>query len=398
MKKQSYAGVATAVYVNYAIVGMATIFISQYSTYFQSAWHTNVKGISLVLAAVGLGRLLTIFLAGSVSDKIGRRKTMLISMVSDVIFLLGAALAHNMIVAAIAAIFFGFTNSFGDTSCYPALTDAFPTRSATMNSLVKAFMSLAQFLFPFWVSTVTNALITALSLSVFLVLDILFVCKVQFASQDKQGQLKDIQDAEHIEETVTSVQPAMAIDGTLLIAMGFTICFTFYVFSQYLPNFGTSVLKVSPEQAKTLVSFYAMASMISVFVTAALVTKVKHLLLISIYGTVAALALFMMILVPSLTTARIGSVAIGFFAAGGIWQVGLSILTSYFPTGNGKLTSYYSFMASLTYFVGPLVSSFVISDSAASVLAVFWITAIIAAATIVIAIWLLVRSQRYHFE
>ncbi|WP_237048811.1 MFS transporter [Limosilactobacillus fermentum] len=197
---------------------------------------------------------------------------------------------------------------------------------------------------------------------------------------------------------MTSVQPAMAIDGTLLIAMGFTICFTFYVFSQYLPNFGTSVLKVSPEQAKTLVSFYAMASMISVFVTAALVTKVKHLLLISIYGTVAALALFMMILVPSLTTARIGSVAIGFFAAGGIWQVGLSILTSYFPTGNGKLTSYYSFMASLTYFVGPLVSSFVISDSAASVLAVFWITAIIAAATIVIAIWLLVRSQRYHFE
>ncbi|MGL5104047.1 MAG: MFS transporter [Limosilactobacillus fermentum] len=398
MKKQSYAGVATAVYVNYAIVGMATIFISQYSTYFQSAWHTNVKGISLVLAAVGLGRLLTIFLAGSVSDKIGRRKTMLISMVSDVIFLLGAALAHNMIVAAIAAIFFGFTNSFGDTSCYPALTDAFPTRSATMNSLVKAFMSLTQFLFPFWVSTVTNALITALSLSVFLVLDILFVCKVQFASQDKQGQLKEIQEAEHIEETVTSVQPAMAIDGTLLIAMGFTICFTFYVFSQYLPNFGTSVLKVSPEQAKTLVSFYAMASMISVFVTAALVTKVKHLLLISIYGTVAALALFMMILVPSLTTARIGSVAIGFFAAGGIWQVGLSILTSYFPTGNGKLTSYYSFMASLTYFVGPLVSSFVISDSAASVLAVFWITAIIAAATIVIAIWLLVRNQRYHFE
>lgn len=398
MKKQSYAGVATAVYVNYAIVGMATIFISQYSTYFQSAWHTNVKGISLVLAAVGLGRLLTIFLAGSVSDKIGRRKTMLISMVSDVIFLLGAALAHNMIVAAIAAIFFGFTNSFGDTSCYPALTDAFPTRSATMNSLVKAFMSLAQFLFPFWVSTVTNALITALSLSVFLVLDILFVCKVQFASQDKQGQLKEIQDAEHIEETVTSVQPAMAIDGTLLITMGFTICFTFYVFSQYLPNFGTSVLKVSPEQAKTLVSFYAMASMISVFVTATLVTKVKHLLLISIYGTMAALALFMMILVPSLTTARIGSVAIGFFAAGGIWQVGLSILTSYFPTGNGKLTSYYSFMASLTYFVGPLVSSFVISDSAASVLAVFWITAIIAAATIVIAIWLLVRNQRYHFE
>lgn len=398
MKKQSYAGVAIAVYINYAIVGMATIFISQYSTYFQKAWHTNVKGISLVLAAVGLGRLFTIFLAGSVSDRIGRRKTMLISMISDVIFLLGAALAHNMIVAAIAAIFFGFTNSFGDTSSYPALTDAFPTRAATMNSLVKAFMSLAQFLFPFWVSTVSNAFVTAVCLSIFLVLDMLYICKIQFASQDKEEQLEKIKNDEHIEEPSSKVKPSMAIDGALLIAMGFTICFTFYVFSQYLPNFGTSVLGVSPNQAKTLVSFYAMASMISVFVTAFLVTRIKHLVLISIYGTVSALALFMMILTPSLTTARIGSIIIGFFAAGGIWQVGLAILTSYFPTGNGKLTSYYSFMASVTYFVGPLVSSFVISDTAASVLTVFWITAIIAAATIVIAVWLLVRNTRYHFE
>lgn len=48
MKKTNYAGVATSVYINFAIVGMATIFISQYSTYFQEAWHTDVKGISLV--------------------------------------------------------------------------------------------------------------------------------------------------------------------------------------------------------------------------------------------------------------------------------------------------------------------------------------------------------------
>ncbi|MCQ2557276.1 MAG: MFS transporter [Ligilactobacillus sp.] len=396
MKKTNYAGVATSVYINFAIVGMATIFISQYSTYFQEAWHTDVKGISLVLAAVGLGRVFTIFPAGTISDKLGRKKTMTIAMVSDIIFLLGAAFAHNVYMAAIAALFFGFTNSFGDTSCYPALTDAFPTRAASMNSLVKAFMSLAQFLFPFWVSTVTNATVTAICLAIFLALDMVFMWKVQFASQDKTEQLAEIKEEEG-QRGVDGPQPSMALDGSLLIAMGFTICFTFYVFSQYLPNFGINVLKVSPEQAKTLVSFYAMASMISVFVTAILVTKIKQLFLILIYGTIAACALFMMILAPSLTIARIGSALLGFFAAGGIWQVGLAILTSYFPTGNGKLTSYYSFMASVTYFVGPLVSSFVISNTAESVLAVFWITAIIAAITIVLATILLFRQNKYKF-
>ena len=57
----------------------------------------------------------------------------------------------------------------------------------------------------------------------------------------------------------------MAIDGSLIIALGFTICFTFYVFSQYIPNFGINVLGVAPATAKTLLSWYAMSSMISVF-------------------------------------------------------------------------------------------------------------------------------------
>lgn len=74
MKKQNYAGVAASVYINFALVGMATIIISQYSSYFQKAWNTDVKGISTVLSVVGIGRILTILFAGVISDKIGRKK------------------------------------------------------------------------------------------------------------------------------------------------------------------------------------------------------------------------------------------------------------------------------------------------------------------------------------
>ena len=377
MKKQNYAGVAASVYINFALVGMATIIISQYSSYFQKAWNTDVKGISTVLSVVGIGRILTILFAGVISDKIGRKKTMIIAITSDIIFLLGAAFAHNLFMACVAALFFGVTNSFGDSACYPALTDAFPEKSATMNSLVKAAMSLCQFLFPFWVASVSNARLTAIILAVALFLDILLVMWTPFAPHDESKK---------------------AIDGSLIIALGFTICFTFYVFSQYIPNFGINVLGVAPATAKTLLSWYAMSSMISVFVTAIVVTKVKRLTLILLYSTLSALGLLLMVLSPSLMTARIGSIAVGFFGAGGIWQVGLSVLTSYFPTGHGKLTSYYSFMASLTYFLGPLLSSFVISDTAASVLSVFWITAVDTIITVVVTLLLIQRSRKFDVK
>nr|MDF9462871.1 MFS transporter [Lactobacillus amylovorus] len=116
MKKEHYVGAAASVYLNYAVVGAATIFISQYREVLAKAWNASATAISLVMAMVGLGRIITILFAGAISDKIGRRKTLLIALVCDIIFLLGAAYANNVWIAGIAALFFGATNSFGDTA------------------------------------------------------------------------------------------------------------------------------------------------------------------------------------------------------------------------------------------------------------------------------------------
>ncbi|WP_228765742.1 MFS transporter [Bombilactobacillus apium] len=146
---------------------------------------------------VGIGRLLTILIAGVISDRIGRQKPFLISIISDTLFLLGISFAPNIVVASIAALFLAITNSFGDSAVYPAMIEAFPKKATTINSLLKAAMSVAQFLFPFWVAAVANAPLTAV---------------------------------------------VLAIDGVLLIMLGFTICFTFYVFSQYIPQFALIVV------------------------------------------------------------------------------------------------------------------------------------------------------------
>ncbi|MDN6597069.1 MAG: MFS transporter [Lentilactobacillus parabuchneri] len=189
----------------------------------------------------------------------------------------------------------------------------------------------------------------------------------------------------------------MKVDGIGLISLGFTISFTFYVYTQYIPNFGTSVLGLSDVAAKSLMSWYAIFSLISVFVTTILVTKIKPIILVILYPLIALAFLVLMIVFPSPMMARVTSAVVGFFAAGGVWQLGLAVLTQYFPQKKGKVTGYYSFAAALTYFVGPFISSFIISTTAASVLQVFWIDAFVTLVGVAIAVFVQLRNKKYKF-
>ncbi|VDG21215.1 Transport protein [Lactobacillus plantarum ZJ316] [Lactiplantibacillus mudanjiangensis] len=395
MKQKQYLPLALGIYINYAILGMATIVVSQYGTQFQALWHTDLKGISTVIAMIGIGRLITILVAGYLSDRLGRKGTMLIGMVAQIIFLLGLFFSTNLISACVAALFMGATNSFGDTASYPALTDAFQDQAASMNSLVKAAMSLAQFVLPFIVAAEPSSKFTLLAMVLIMVFDIVLIAMAAFAPQPVITKAT--------KATTTTVatptdgpRPSMLIDGSLLILIGFTLSFTFYIFSQYAPNFGSAVVKLGANNAKSLISWYASASLISVFITSSLVTKVKPIKLIFVYTLVSFLALLQMVLVPSAAGARLTAIAIGFFAAGGIWQLGLTLLSQYFPAQKGKVTGYYSFATALTFFVGPLVSSFIINDTAVSVLHVFQIDTAVTLLSLLIVIILMIRNRRFQ--
>lgn len=395
-KKKNYAGVATSVYLHFAVVGAATLFISQYRQILAQAWNANETQVSLVIAMVGLGRIITILFAGAISDKIGRKKTLLIALICDAIFLLGAAFANSIWVAGIAALFFGATNSFGDTAGYPALADAFPDKTATMNSFVKAAMQVMQMLFPFCVKLIKNPRVTAGILIFIILVDVLITLKTTYASQIVDKKSTSVSESE--DNSTSDNQPKLAVDGLMIIALGFTLCFTFYIFSLYAPYYGQYVLNQPAANANQLVSWYSIASLISVFVTSALVTKVKRLQLIMTYSAITALGLLFMVLKPSLIAGEIGALAVGFFTAGGVWQVGLSVLTSYFPQSHGKITSYYSFAPAMVYFVAPLVAAFVLKANSTSTLLVFWITAIIAIISVVLSAILIIRSKKFNIK
>ncbi|ORN40568.1 Inner membrane transport protein YdiM [Lentilactobacillus parabuchneri] len=397
--RKRHASLATAIYINYAILSMAQIIISQYSSRFQAMWSTDLHGISTVISMMGIGRIITILFAGDFSDRFGRKPVLIVGMIANAVFLTGLMFSSSMLMAAIFSLFLGFANSFDDAAAYPALSEAFPAKSASMNSLVKAAMSLAQFVLPFIVAVIPNASVTLGILAV-VVIDLVMIIMSRFAPQDTVPESP----AEKAEEKVIAQEndgkankPKMKVDGIGLISLGFTISFTFYVYTQYIPNFGTSVLGLSDVAAKSLMSWYAIFSLISVFVTTILVTKIKPIILVILYPLIALAFLVLMIVFPSPMMARVTSAVVGFFAAGGVWQLGLAVLTQYFPQKKGKVTGYYSFAAALTYFVGPFISSFIISTTAASVLQVFWIDAFVTLVGVAIAVFVQLRNKKYKF-
>ncbi|MFZ2483123.1 MAG: MFS transporter, partial [Streptococcus parauberis] len=122
--KNKYVPTIGALYINYIFQGIAAIIISQNMTVLEGRWQASLSQITLVISAIGFGRVLSVNLAGFLSDYLGRRKAVILGVLSYIIFYLGLTFSNSYILAFIFAIFAGIGNSFLDTSTYPVVVEA----------------------------------------------------------------------------------------------------------------------------------------------------------------------------------------------------------------------------------------------------------------------------------
>lgn len=114
---------------------------------------------------------------------------------------------------------------------------------------------------------------------------------------------------------------------------------------------------VSHENSLIFVSLYSIGSFASVFFTSGIVKKGINIpKLISFCVGISGLTLLWMLLAPSFLSTVVASLAIGIFAAGGIWQLGLALMLELFPSKKGKYTSYYSIATSTSVMITPYIT------------------------------------------
>ena len=143
---KKYIPSALVLYLNYFIHGIGCSILSQQvvKEMLASQWGLkDVMAVTSIAAALGLGRLISLPFAGPLSDKLGRRLSVIIGCASYVIFLVGIAFSPNTTIAYIAAVLGGIANSFLDTATYPAVTEIIYKYTGIATMGIKFFISVA---------------------------------------------------------------------------------------------------------------------------------------------------------------------------------------------------------------------------------------------------------------
>ena len=145
-------------YLNYFLHGVGCSILGQavIKEALAGSWNVEVMAITAISAALGLGRLIALPFAGPLSDKLGRRVSVVIGGLSYAIYLIGLAMAYNAgggagyRIAYICAIIGGIANSFLDTGIYPAVAEIIHKAPGVATMVIKFAIAISQMLLPFF--------------------------------------------------------------------------------------------------------------------------------------------------------------------------------------------------------------------------------------------------------
>ena len=357
--KNKYTPTALALYFNYFVHGMGVIILSQNAANLAHQWGTTETGALAVVSSLGIGRIINLLASGVLSDKFGRKPFVQLGIVTYFIFFVGILMSPNTVIAYILGILAGMANSFLDTGTYPGLMEIYPNSKGTSNVVLKAFISAGQFFLPFIVSFLAAAHMwygwSFLIPATILVLTFLYFM-FGGAFPDSNSTNKTV------EEKITdnNVKTNLWLDGTLFIIYGYISQATFYLVSQMLTQYGQKIGNLPQVAAHSLVSWYSLGSIICVLTTAALGKKFSEIQFVPVYTLGAFISLALMWLYPTNASLMIIlSILVGFFAAGGVMQLALTVMAEFFPAGKGTVTGFFYTAGSIASFTIPLAINWI---------------------------------------
>lgn len=341
LKKKNYISTAVAVYLSFLLCGIDMSITAQYKIQLAQAWGqgNNIAAVLTVNSAVGIGGIVASFFTGIISDHFGRRSSAIISSFLWAAFAFGMLYAPNVSVAYFAGIFGGVANSFTNAAWTPSMMDAYPDKRSLVTLLTKFFVSLGQFILPFIIvalaaSHISFAVAFNLLGAIYVIIGVLcfFLPFPQVGGAQRQAVRK--------EEKAEGKKPTkIKITGeTIALAlMGFSTTAVFMIWTQTNQELGKLYGLSNPA---LLQSIYAVTSLISVLVTSWMVTKgLRESTVLIVYPAVAAVALLLAYFIHNGALLFLVAALMGWFAAGGLMQLAVSLLSGLYPDYKATATS-----------------------------------------------------------
>jgi MFS family permease len=345
-----------SIYLSYFLHGASVITLAQNMTPLAEKFGTDNAGIAYLISGIGLGRLVSILFFGVISDKFGRRAAILIGVALYILFFFGIPASPNLIVAFGLAVCVGVANAALDTGGYPALMESYPKTSGSAVILVKAMVSFGQMFYPMLVSYLLVSHIwygyAMVIPGILFVLITLLLLKSKFPSQ-----LVDASVAKELPQMNT--KPLAWLEGVSSVIFGVAAFSTFYVIVVWMPKYAMAFAGMAEADALKTISWYSLGSLMCVFIFALLLKSTVRPVWANVFNAgVSVIAATIIYLYPSPLVCNLGAFAIGFSAAGGILQLGVSVMSEFFPKSKAKVTSVYMMMGGLANFLIPLITGY----------------------------------------
>ncbi|MDO5799316.1 MAG: MFS transporter [Eubacteriales bacterium] len=343
--KNKYYVSAFVLYLTFFVHGIGASLLGQQAIkeFLSGQWGAGIEQVTLVAAALGLGRLISLPFSGPISDKMGRRPCALIGIGFYILFFVGIAMSPNMQVAYAAAILGGAANSFLDTGVIPACVEILEPRSGLATMLTKLFVSVAQLLMPFLIGFIAGtgfpySVLMYLAAGAILIIGIL----VLIVPMPKSANTQDKSDS-----FLQSLKKAkFTPQSVALILIGFTCTATFQLWLNCAQTFGKEVAGMT--DPGSMQTFYSAGTILAIFVTAMLVSRFKAVRFLLIYPVISLIMLSLVYMIKTPQICMIGAFVIGYSAAGGVLQLATATVNDLFPDIKGTITSIIMIASSLS--------------------------------------------------
>lgn len=348
------------IYINYFIHGIGASILAQNTNSLQTLWNTDNAAVLYVISALGIGRFIALPFSGVISDKLGRRPTIIMGMIFYILFFGLILVTPNSKVAFFVALLAGIANSFLDSGCIPAAMEILTNSTGFASILTKLFISIGQYLLPMMVGfLVGNNLYFGYSFIlciVLLIINGIFLMLLPFPAQNSNKKEEKVEE----NNSAPKIKSNFYIEGIALIIIGFTSTATFQIFLNVNKAFGMDIIGLSESVAGKIQSNYAMGSIWAVIITAILVKKlIKPVRFLIIYPLISFITLLAMFMIRTESVALIGGFLVGFSAAGGVLQLAVSTMADLFPVSKGKITSMIMLSSSVATFSVTAIAGFI---------------------------------------
>lgn len=366
--KKNYVITSLTLYFTYFIHGIGASILGLYKPQFAKAWGAvvgsdgivDVSRVVAVIAALGLGRLISLPFSGPISDKFGRRLSGIIGVICYGIFFFGIAFSPSMQIAYVFAIIGGIANSFLDTCVSPTCMEIYVNNPSIANMFTKFSMCISQFLLPFMIGMVAAANMSYRTIflvaGVAILSDGILILLLPFPQRGENGGEK--------QEKKKKQKVKLTKVSFAAIMIGFTSSSTFMLWLNCNQELGRSY---GMTDSSAIQSFYALGTATAILATTFLIKKgLKEINVLILYPAISTVMLGLCFLIQAPWICLVGGFVIGYAGAGGVLQLATSTTAEFFPENKGTATSMVMIASSIANYTIISLASYITKVGGAS--------------------------------